>query len=113
MSRAPSGDGINRCREAVDAIQSATSHKYSRDRAELVHLLGSPHFQVSYDFMTFLKAYFLLCTFLRSTEARKKGFFVIKLRNKIKHMGDEIAVNLTINNLPGSNEETKTEKEVE
>lgn len=48
-SRAPPGDGINRCREAVDAVQSATSHKYSRDRAELVHLLGSPHIQVSED----------------------------------------------------------------
>lgn len=43
----PPGDGINRCRDAVDAIQSATSHKYSRDRAELIHLLGSPHIQVS------------------------------------------------------------------
>jgi calcium/calmodulin-dependent serine protein kinase len=49
-SRAPPGDGINRCRDAVDSIQSATSHKYSRDRAELVHLLGSPHIQVSDDF---------------------------------------------------------------
>lgn len=49
-SRAPPGDAINRCRDAVDAIQSATSHKYSRDRAELVHLLGSPHIQVSDDF---------------------------------------------------------------
>lgn len=46
-SRTPPGDGITRCRDAVDAIQSATSHKYSRDKAELVHLLGSPHFQVS------------------------------------------------------------------
>lgn len=46
-SRAPPGDAINRCRDAVDAIQSATSHKYSRDRTELVHLLGSPHIQVS------------------------------------------------------------------
>lgn len=43
----PPGDAINRCRDAVDAIQSATSHKYSRDRAELIHLLGSPHIQVS------------------------------------------------------------------
>lgn len=46
-SRAPPGDAINRCRDAVDSIQSATSHKYSRDKAELVHLLGSPHIQVS------------------------------------------------------------------
>lgn len=46
-SHAPPGDAINRCRDAVDAIQSATSHKYSRDRAELIHLLGSPHIQVS------------------------------------------------------------------
>ncbi|XP_070491286.1 peripheral plasma membrane protein CASK isoform X4 [Chironomus tepperi] len=44
-SRAPPGDAINRCRDAVDSIQSATSHKYSRDKAELVHLLGSPHIQ--------------------------------------------------------------------
>ncbi|CRL07232.1 CLUMA_CG020213, isoform A [Clunio marinus] len=44
-SRAPPGDAINRCRDTVDAIQAATSHKYSRDRAELVHLLGSPHIQ--------------------------------------------------------------------
>lgn len=48
-NRAPSGDAINRCRDAVDSIQSATSHKYSRDRVELVHLLGSPHIQVSDD----------------------------------------------------------------
>lgn len=47
-SRTPPGDAINRCRDAVDAIQSATSHKFSRDRAEFVHLLGSPHIQVSH-----------------------------------------------------------------
>ncbi len=46
-SRAPPGDAISRCRDAVDSIQAATSHKYARDRAELVHLLGSPHIQVS------------------------------------------------------------------
>lgn len=46
-SSRPPGDAIHRCRDAVDAIQSATSHKYSRDRAELIHLLGSPHIQVS------------------------------------------------------------------
>lgn len=49
VSRTPPGDAIARCRDAVDAIQSATSHKYSRDKAELVHLLGSPHIQVSDD----------------------------------------------------------------
>ena len=61
-SRAPPGDAINRCRDAVDSIQSATSHKYSRDRAELVHLLGSPHIQVSDD-STFLPQ---KCSFLSS-----------------------------------------------
>lgn len=47
--RGPSGEAIGRCRDAVESIQAATSHKYSRDRAELVHLLGSPHIQVSDD----------------------------------------------------------------
>lgn len=46
-ARGPSGEAIGRCRDAVESIQAATSHKYSRDRAELVHLLGSPHIQVS------------------------------------------------------------------
>lgn len=45
-SRSPSGDAISRCRDAVDSIQSAASQKLSRDRSELVHLLGSPHIQV-------------------------------------------------------------------
>ncbi|CAO1441355.1 unnamed protein product [Diamesa serratosioi] len=45
-ARTPLGDAISRCRDSVDAIQAVTSHKYSRDRAELVHLLGSPHIQV-------------------------------------------------------------------
>lgn len=46
-TRGPSGEAIGRCRDAVESIQAATSHKYSRDRAELVHLLGTPHIQVS------------------------------------------------------------------
>lgn len=50
-SRVPPGDAIGRCRDAVESIQAATSHKYSRDRAELVHLLGSPHIQVSDDYI--------------------------------------------------------------
>lgn len=50
-SRSPPGDAISRCRDAVDSIQAATSHKYARDRAELVHLLGSPHIQVSEIFL--------------------------------------------------------------
>lgn len=57
-SRTPPGDAINRCRDAVDSIQAATSHKYSRDRAELVHLLGSPHIQVSDDVRDYTKCFF-------------------------------------------------------
>lgn len=53
-ARSPSGDAINRCRDAVDSIQSAASHKHSRDRSELVHLLGSPHIQVSSFFIIFI-----------------------------------------------------------
>lgn len=66
MSRAPSGDAINRCRDAVDAIQSATSHKFSRDRAELVHLLGSPHIQVSDDL--WIVQLFILASRLRHND---------------------------------------------
>lgn len=87
-SRAPPGDGINRCREAVDAVQSATSHKYSRDRAELVHLLGSPHIQVS-------EAFFALPSsppdFFLSSHAAAHNW---------AYMRNDTAVNLTINNLP-------------
>ncbi|XP_052863683.1 peripheral plasma membrane protein CASK-like [Anopheles cruzii] len=46
-SRAPPGDAISRCRDAIDAISSAAGHKYGREKAELISLLGSPHIQVS------------------------------------------------------------------
>ncbi|XP_062702929.1 peripheral plasma membrane protein CASK isoform X3 [Aedes albopictus] len=45
--RAPTGDAISRCRDAIDAISSAPGHKYGREKGELINLLGSPHIQVS------------------------------------------------------------------
>lgn len=44
-SRAPPGDAISRCRDAMDAISSAPGHKYGREKGELINLLGSPHIQ--------------------------------------------------------------------
>lgn len=75
-SRAPPGDAINRCRDAVDSIQSATSHKYSRDKAELVHLLGSPHIQVSAIFYICQRALLLrVCIyFLTVTKSDKMNW---------------------------------------
>lgn len=47
-SRAPPGDGILRCRDAIDiVVSSAPGHKYIRDRNELLQLLTLPHIQVS------------------------------------------------------------------
>nr|XP_029715985.1 peripheral plasma membrane protein CASK isoform X2 [Aedes albopictus] len=43
--RAPTGDAISRCRDAIDAISSAPGHKYGREKGELINLLGSPHIQ--------------------------------------------------------------------
>lgn len=100
-SRAPPGDAINRCREAVDSIQSATSHKYSRDRVELVHLLGSPHIQVSDDMRN--------CTTFR-LEHRKKECFLSS--HITQHTGVEVVVNQTINNLElweGNNKNVKND----
>uniref|UniRef100_A0A182VZI8 Protein kinase domain-containing protein n=1 Tax=Anopheles minimus TaxID=112268 RepID=A0A182VZI8_9DIPT len=45
-SRAPPGDAISRCRDAIDAISSTAGHKYVREKSELINLLGSPHIQV-------------------------------------------------------------------
>lgn len=45
-SRAPPGDGIVRCRDAVDLVSSAMGHKYVREKGELLHLLSLPHIQV-------------------------------------------------------------------
>ncbi|XP_035777652.1 peripheral plasma membrane protein CASK-like isoform X7 [Anopheles albimanus] len=44
-SRAPPGDAISRCRDAIDVISSTPGHKYGREKAELISLLGSPHIQ--------------------------------------------------------------------
>ncbi|XP_053681955.1 peripheral plasma membrane protein CASK isoform X5 [Sabethes cyaneus] len=44
-SRAPPGDAINRCRDVIDAVSSAPGHKYGREKAELINLLGSSHIQ--------------------------------------------------------------------
>uniref|UniRef100_U5ENN4 Peripheral plasma membrane protein CASK n=1 Tax=Corethrella appendiculata TaxID=1370023 RepID=U5ENN4_9DIPT len=44
-ARTPPGDGVNRCRDAIDAITSSGGHKYVREKTELVNLLGSPHVQ--------------------------------------------------------------------
>uniref|UniRef100_A0A182S8T6 L27 domain-containing protein n=1 Tax=Anopheles maculatus TaxID=74869 RepID=A0A182S8T6_9DIPT len=46
-SRAPPGDAISRCRDAIDAISSTAGHKYVREKSELINLLGSPHIQTS------------------------------------------------------------------
>lgn len=54
-SRAPPGDGILRCRDAIDIISSAPGHKYIRDRNELLQLLTLPHIQVSEKFLLKLK----------------------------------------------------------
>lgn len=45
-SRTPPGDGILRCRDAIDIVSSAPGHKYIRDRNELLQLLTLPHIQV-------------------------------------------------------------------
>uniref|UniRef100_A0A182QG50 L27 domain-containing protein n=1 Tax=Anopheles farauti TaxID=69004 RepID=A0A182QG50_9DIPT len=44
-SRAPPGDAISRCRDAIDAISSTGGHKYGREKSELINLLGSSHIQ--------------------------------------------------------------------
>ncbi|XP_055686271.1 peripheral plasma membrane protein CASK isoform X7 [Lutzomyia longipalpis] len=44
-SRAPPGDGVARCRDAVEAISLAHAHKYTREKAELLQLLSLPHIQ--------------------------------------------------------------------
>ncbi|XP_037025999.1 peripheral plasma membrane protein CASK isoform X3 [Bradysia coprophila] len=44
-SRTPPGDGILRCRDAIDIVSSAPGHKYIRDRNELLQLLTLPHIQ--------------------------------------------------------------------
>ncbi|XP_055638942.1 peripheral plasma membrane protein CASK isoform X12 [Toxorhynchites rutilus septentrionalis] len=44
-SRAPPGDAISRCRDAIDTTSSAPGHKYTRERTELINLLGSSHIQ--------------------------------------------------------------------
>ncbi|XP_055908335.1 peripheral plasma membrane protein CASK isoform X2 [Eupeodes corollae] len=46
-SRAPPGDAVSRSRDAIDAISSSTSHKFAREKAELMQLLVSPHLQVN------------------------------------------------------------------
>lgn len=50
-SRAPPGDGVARCRDAVEAISLAHGHKFSREKAELLQLLSLPHIQVSAIFL--------------------------------------------------------------
>lgn len=106
-SRAPPGDAINRCRDAVDSIQAATSHKYSRDRAELVHLLGSPHIQVSDDVRDYATNK-LLCSVLgfrsfvepgkTKTKNQTGGKSLAEILSSHTHGRREIAVNQTINN---------------
>lgn len=46
-TRTPPGDGVLRCRDAIDIVSSAPGHKYIRDRNELLQLLTLPHIQVS------------------------------------------------------------------
>lgn len=45
-SRAPPGDGVTRCRDAVEAISTAMGHKLIREKGEVLHLLSLPHIQV-------------------------------------------------------------------
>lgn len=47
-SRAPPGDAVSRSRDTIDAILSASGHKYGRERNELLQLLSLPHLQVCY-----------------------------------------------------------------
>lgn len=46
-ARAPAGDSVIRCRDVIDVIITAPSHKYNRERNELLQLLSHPHMQVS------------------------------------------------------------------
>ncbi|XP_037910081.1 peripheral plasma membrane protein CASK-like [Hermetia illucens] len=46
-SRAPPGDAVSRCRDAIDAISSSSGHKNIREKSELMQLLSLPHLQVS------------------------------------------------------------------
>ncbi|XP_055381359.1 peripheral plasma membrane protein CASK-like [Condylostylus longicornis] len=46
-ARAPPGDAVSRCRDAIDAVSSSSGHKFARDKGELIQLLSLPHLQVS------------------------------------------------------------------
>lgn len=57
-SRAPPGDAVLRCRDAVEAISASAAgggtmgtsrhgKHYAQDKGELLHLLALPHIQVS------------------------------------------------------------------
>lgn len=46
-TRAPPGDAVARCRDAIEAIISAPGHKYNCEKNELLQLLSQSHVQVS------------------------------------------------------------------
>lgn len=62
-SRAPPGDAVLRCRDAVEAVSASaagsgtmgtsrhTSKHHAQDKGELLHLLALPHIQVSSRFI--------------------------------------------------------------
>lgn len=47
QGRVPPGDGVARCRDAIEAIISAPGHKYNCEKNELLQLLSQSHIQVS------------------------------------------------------------------
>lgn len=59
-TRAPPGDAVARCRDAIEAIISAPGHKYNCEKNELLQLLSQSHVQVSAREMSIAN---LLCCF--------------------------------------------------
>lgn len=55
--RTPPGDGLQRCREAVEMVTATGAHRFGRDKAELLEILSSPHFQVSEQTLCFCFLY--------------------------------------------------------
>ncbi|XP_031630042.1 peripheral plasma membrane protein CASK isoform X2 [Contarinia nasturtii] len=45
QGRVPPGDGVARCRDAIEAIISAPGHKYNCEKNELLQLLSQSHIQ--------------------------------------------------------------------
>ncbi|KAJ6637044.1 Peripheral plasma membrane protein CASK, partial [Pseudolycoriella hygida] len=78
-SRAPPGDGVVRCRDAIDIISSAPGHKYIRDRNELLQLLTLPHIQEKTKFkVLFLHKLIVKCTKYRSVKSLHKNCVQIR-----------------------------------